>query len=78
MASIPDPVLKSPSIQLKPITKFFSKRCLPPETAGMDDTSPVKGKENYCAKSSVAADANIIKSEGNALSLVEGNPIQPM
>ncbi|KAH7440440.1 hypothetical protein KP509_04G107100 [Ceratopteris richardii] len=37
-----EPVSKSP-LQLKPITKFFSKRCLPPETAGLDDSSPIKG-----------------------------------
>lgn len=43
-ASSPDPVTKSPAIQLKPITKFFSKRCLPPENAGFDDPSPKKSK----------------------------------
>lgn len=42
-------VKKSRSMGLKPITKFFSKRCLPPEKAGLEDPSPQKsnGKEIY-------------------------------
>ena len=51
LPSIPESpmVKKSTPMRLKPITKFFSKRCLPPETAGLDDPSPhkKKGKESY-------------------------------
>ena len=46
LPSIPESpmVKKSTPMRLKPITKFFSKRCLPPETAGLEDPSPHKKK----------------------------------
>eukprot|EP00250_Pteridium_aquilinum_P018366 c24053_g2_i1 orf=288-3503(+) len=75
-ANNPEPVTKNPSIQLKPITKFFSKRCLPPETAGLEDISPLKGKEKYCSKNNVGAGENILKGEANSMPSVERNSIQ--
>ncbi|MCO5588641.1 hypothetical protein L7F22_042598 [Adiantum nelumboides] len=63
-----EPVSKSP-LQLKPITKFFSKRCLPPEIAGLDDTSPLKGKEGYCGKTNTVTGGDAYQGEAKAMTV---------
>ncbi|KAI5084152.1 hypothetical protein GOP47_0000321 [Adiantum capillus-veneris] len=73
-ASVSEPVSKSP-LQLKPITKFFSKRCLPPETAGLDDSSPFKGKKSYCGKSNTVASGDVLQDEAKSMP-VQNNSIQ--
>ncbi|MCO5575541.1 hypothetical protein L7F22_029342 [Adiantum nelumboides] len=61
-----EPVSKSP-LPHKPITKFFSKRCLPPETAGLDDTSPLKGKESCCGKTNTVTSGDAHQGEAKAM-----------